>query len=99
MNDILLNSTLDAKIDNGDFVTGGSTEWHQLLLLQCSKGDFKENPTICIGAAGWLKDDVGGLLAEVKKEFERDGMTVKKLELTNDNLITDASYKETTNAN
>jgi hypothetical protein len=93
MNDILLNSDLDAVIATGDFAVGESTIQQQELLLVCNKGDFKENPTICVGVAGWLKDDEpASMLAEVKKEFERDGMTIINLSLTNGNLLADAHY-------
>lgn len=81
------------QILNGDFATGEATAQHMALLLACRKGDFKENPTICVGVATWLKDtDVEGLLGEVKKEFERDGMNVKKVELSQGKLNIDAAY-------
>lgn len=93
MQDILLDTDFEPMFANGDFATGESTEQHQELLLACSKGDFKENPTVCVGAAGWLKsEDVSGLLAEIKQEFERDGMTVIKLELAADKLYSNAHY-------
>ena len=92
--DILLDNNWDLLTKDGDFVIGESTIQHQELLILSSKGDFKENPTTCIGAPEWLKDEeVSGLLAETKKEFERDGMTVNLLEFTSDEKFNvDAHY-------
>lgn len=94
MNDILLDINYDLQIENGDLVTGNSDEQHQQLLLVCNKGDFKENPTICVGVERWLKDedDVSGLLGEIKSEFEKDGMKVNSVLLTDGKLDIDASY-------
>lgn len=93
MNDILLDSGFDLMIGNGDLATGNSDLQHQQLLLACNKGDFKENPAVCVGAAGWLKDeDESGLLAEVKKEFEKDGLEVKEVIMTDGKLNIDANY-------
>lgn len=94
MNDILLDSHYNMVFANGDIATGFSDSIHQELLLVSNKGDFKASPTIGVGLAGWLKDNDGeGLLGEIKKEFERDGMTVKKVELLPDYKINiDASY-------
>lgn len=94
-NDILLNEQGTAALwQNGDFVWGESTAQHQRLLLLSQKGDFKENPDRCVGFYTWLKDDanIGDVLAEVKAEFERDGMTIKNLGIDNGQLQVDASY-------
>lgn len=91
--DILLNSQFDLDYANGEIVRGESTQQHQQLLLLCAKGEFKENPTACVGAYGFLKDnDVQGLLSEVKKEFERDGMTLTSIAYDGTNLQVDATY-------
>lgn len=93
MNDFKLNTDLDLEITNGDFVVGDATSEHQELLIYSAKGDWKENPTVGVGAAGYLKDeDVNGLLGEIKKEFERDGMTVRKVELNDEKIQVDAGY-------
>lgn len=93
MNDFKLNTDLDLDIANGDFVTGNATSEHQELLIYTVKGDWKENPTIAVGAAGYLKDeDVNGLLGEIKKEFERDGMNVKSVDYTDEKITVDAAY-------
>jgi hypothetical protein len=94
MKDIKINSSLDVSFENGDFVVGDSTEQHQQLLLVTNKGDWKEDPTIAVGVQRFLKDeDNSGLLTEIKKEFERDGMRVNKIELSSDSIIIDAPYK------
>jgi hypothetical protein len=92
--DILLNENFDLNYTaNGEIVRGESTQQHKLLLTVCAKGEFKESPTVCIGAYGFLKDnDVTGFLGEVKKEYERDGMTVTTLQFTDGILKDDAYY-------
>lgn len=93
MTDILLDTNHDLRIENGDFVIGTSDFQHQELLLQTFKGEWKENPTIAVGAAGFLKDnDIQGLAAEIKQEFERDGMTVNGIEFTEEKIKVDAIY-------
>lgn len=93
MNDFKLNTDLDFEIADGDFVTGDATSEHQELLIYSAKGDWKENPTVGVGAAGFLKDeDVNGLLGEIKKEFERDGMIVRSVSFTDEKIKVDASY-------
>lgn len=93
MKDILLDEIGDLQITNGDLVIGTSDLQHQQLLLQTFKGEWKENPTIAVGAAGFLKDDnVQALAAEIKQEFERDGMQVKAIEVTTEKINIDAAY-------
>ena len=80
MTDILLDENYDLQLTDGDLVMGESTNQHQALNLLCNKGDFKEDPLQCVGIKGYLKsEDINGLLAETKKQFERDGMEVKSL--------------------
>ena len=93
MNDILLNTDLDLDFVNGDLVIGDATKQNQQLLVISSKGDWKENPTIGVGAAGYLKDeDEAGLMAEIKTQFEKDGMKVSAINVSNENIEVSASY-------
>jgi hypothetical protein len=93
MNDILLNTDLDLDFVNGDLVIGDATKQNQQLLVISSKGDWKENPTIGVGAAGYLKDeDEAGLMAEIKTQFEKDGMKVLAIKVSNENIEVSASY-------
>ncbi|RYZ21645.1 MAG: oxidase [Chitinophagaceae bacterium] len=93
MQDILLNSNKELDMLNGDFVIGESTGQHQDLLVMTNKGEWKESPLIPVGAIGYLKDDnAAGLLAEIKTQFEKDGMTVRSIAMNGDNINTDAHY-------
>ena len=94
MKDLLLDIDGDIDIAGGDLVVGECDEQNQLLMLQANKGDYKENPTIGVGVTNWLKDEnPANLLAEIKKEAERDGMTVREVKFTDEGKIyLDASY-------
>ena len=93
MNDVLLDSNQEIDIKDGDFVTGESTLQHQDLLIMTNKGEWKENPTIAVGALGYLKDDdESGFMAEVKLQLEKDGMEVKSIAIENENLLVNANY-------
>lgn len=93
MEDLLLDNNQELDIQNGDFVIGESTLQHQDLLLMTNKGEWKENPTIAVGVLGFLKDeDESGLLAEIKTQFEKDGMRVNTLAAEEGKLNIDAHY-------
>jgi len=94
MKDFILDENNELAINNGDFVIDISDTQHQQLLLSSDKGDWKENPTVGVGVKRWLSDDEPeDLLAEIKKEFQRDGMTVNDLTLTDNKILNvDANY-------
>ena len=95
MNDLLLNENGDLFIINGNLIVAESTIQHQRLLLETTKGDWRENPLAGVGAAGFLKDDLQGeLFSEIKKEFEKDGMQVTNITLDDENIIINAAYNE-----
>ena len=95
MDDIQIDDTFELLFDSGDFSIGESTLQHQQLLLMTEKGDWRESPTVGIGAPGYLKDndEDSGLLPEIKQQFEKDGMTVVSVKLDGDKITTDAYYK------
>jgi hypothetical protein len=91
--DILLDTDFDLQIADGDFVIGESTAQHQQLLLLTQKGEWKESPTVAVSAESFLKDeDETALLAEIKAQFELDGMTVNLLQYADGKLNIDAPY-------
>lgn len=94
--DYLLDSSFDLRIEDGDFVVGESTAQHQDLLIHLEKGELRQYPKTGVGIKSFFNDDqVGALYGEIQQQFEADGMTVKKLEITsNKKIIIDAVYNE-----
>jgi len=83
-----------AVSEAGDFLTVESTAWHQQELILNNKGEFKENPTICVGAFDYLDDEnPQDLVRAIAVEFSRDGMDVVGVNLTVAGVIqSDAFY-------
>lgn len=95
MTDITLNETEDLAIRNGDFNIGESTAQHQRQLLLNNKGDFKQNPTIGVGAFSYFDDEhKHDLIRAVSMEFARDGMEVQQVALDATGVLnSNAFYK------
>ncbi len=95
LTDIHLDENEDIYLSGGDFALAESTAQHQQQLLLNNKGDFKEHPTVCVGAFCYIEDEnYRGLIRAVSVEFSRDGMEVRDVELLADGTIrTDAVYK------
>ena len=94
MIDYMRDDSGDLLISNGDFVRGECTIKHQEDLLLSDKGDYKENPTICVGAFSYIDDEnFQGLIRAMSIEYARDGMQVNKVRLLpNGKIQSDASY-------
>ena len=76
MLDIAMDGHNTFKVVNGDFAIAESTEEHGYQLVQNDKCDFKDNPTVCVGAINYLDDDgYNALLDAIAIEFRRDGMS------------------------
>ena len=95
MTDIGLDTDEDLMISGGDFVIAESTAQHQRQLILNNKGDFKESPTVCVGAFEYFDDEqLQGLIRAVSTEFCRDGMDVDEVTLSTDGTIKSiAAYK------
>ena len=95
MMDIGLNNTGDLNIINGDFLVTESTAQHQRQLIMNNKGDFKQKPTIGVGAFEYFDDEgMQELIRAISVEFTRDGMDVQSIRLGADGVLqSDAFYK------
>lgn len=74
---------------------GVTTFQNQALILQASKGEFKEYPTLGVGISDILGDnEATGWKREIALQLEADGMKVKTvdLDLKNNKLTIDAKY-------
>ena len=76
---------------------GNATYQNQAIILQASKGEFKEYPTLGVGISDMVNDhEVVGWRREIALQLESDGMTIKEVEidLINNKVIIDASYSK-----
>lgn len=93
MKDFLIDESGDLRIENGDFVIGTSDGQNQNILLVCEKGDFKENPQVGVGLGQYLESDTGDdLIAEIRRQFVADGLTIDKLSITSKQFELNAHY-------
>lgn len=83
MIDILHTPDGDIDLSSGDLVwcdTERATDQHKRDILLASPGDFKESPTVGVGAAEYLNDEAPGLfLREVRKQMQADGIRIKRV--------------------
>jgi hypothetical protein len=93
--DLLLGSNFDLLIVNGDFVIGEATRQQQQILLLLEKGENRQYPTMGVGLSNWLNDDKssGNVVAEIKKNFEGDGMNVIAVKIEKGCIVTEAVYE------
>jgi hypothetical protein len=74
MKDILLDSTNDLLILNGDFAVGESEMQEVGLILETMQGEWKENPVIGANLFQFMrsKADINAITARVKLHLELD---------------------------
>ena len=80
-------ATNELLVVNGDFVRREATAQSQRQLILNGPGDYKENPTIGVGAFDYLHDDTSELEGDIAQAFARDGMKVKEVILGSDGVI------------
>ena len=95
MMDVCLDDAEDLDITSNDIAVVESTAQHQRQLILNNKGDFKENPTLCVGAFNYLDDEnFGDLIREISIEFTKDGMDVQSIKVGGDGkIVSDAYYR------
>ena len=93
MIDIGLTDNADTAIAAGDFTSVESTAQHQKQLILNNKGDFKQTPTLCVGAFEYFDDEnIQELVRAISVEFTKDGMNVKSVALDQTVVINTNAY-------
>jgi len=91
-NDILLADFAPAIV-NGDFKVGESTRQHQELLILIEKGELREFPLFGVGIrTQTLDENPAAVRAEIKRQFEMDGMKVLEVSGTLEMIHVEAIY-------
>jgi hypothetical protein len=87
MMDIGLDANEDVALAAGDFTIVESTVQHKRQLLWNNKGEFKQSPTVCVGAINFIDDESKqGITREISQQFMRDGMEVRNQQAGANNL-------------
>ena len=93
MIDLALDDLEDLAVDGGDFTIEESTAQHQRQLIMNNRGDFKQNPTFCVGVFEYMDDEhFQSLIRTISIEFMRDGMDVKTVQLNSAGIISSDAY-------
>ena len=83
----------DCAVVAGDFTVVESTQIHKWELIQNNKGDFKQNPTICVGVLDYTDDEgINDLVAAITDQFVLDGMDVKSIAMNAGGGINPVAY-------
>lgn len=92
MMDIGLDDSYDLQT-GGDFGVAESTVVHQKGLILDNKGEYKENPILCIGAFNYTDSErPQELLNEMSKQFAGDGMDVQRVAIAGNGSIQVAAF-------
>lgn len=79
--------------DDGRIAMGDITEQNQRLLLSINKGEIKEAPLKGVGVSNFIEEgDPQRLIAEIRGEFRREGLTIEKLQIKGNNIEISAHY-------
>jgi hypothetical protein len=89
----LLLTNYDLTIKDGDFVVGESTAQHKQHLIVSYPGEFRQYPIVGVGIGKYLNgENLEGLSAELRRQFELDGLNIDSLSVTNGILTEQSSY-------
>ena len=90
---------IDVKTDNTGLITSGLTigntlEQNKALILIAEPGSFKQFPTLGVGInSALLSDDFLFLRHIIRREFQKDKLTITKLDLyPNQPILINAKY-------
>lgn len=91
--DILLDEDYDLLIDGGDFVIGDCLNQQVALLLLASPGDIRSAPENGVGLPEYLLgEDNDHLNAEIRFQFKKDNLKLRKIKITSAQLTLDADH-------
>lgn len=94
MEDFILDNDGDLLIQDGDMVIGYSDDQQKNILLVTDKGAYKEFPDVGVGLQNFLEseDNGGELMAEIRRQFVADGISIQQLSFEQGQFLFDGSY-------
>ncbi|MCT4614558.1 MAG: hypothetical protein N4A49_06750 [Marinifilaceae bacterium] len=93
MDDILFDNSNDLLIGAGDLELGNSNEQNKYMLLACSSGEYKEFPFVGCGLRDFINENSPeNMFTQIRKQFDKDGLSVKSISYKHNKLNIDANY-------
>jgi hypothetical protein len=90
---ILIDSDYQPLISSGEIQLGEITPQNQAIIIQCHKGEFKENPALGVGISDMLLDhDPLYWRVRIREALELDGQSVDEVRITTSGINLKASY-------
>jgi hypothetical protein len=90
---ILIDSDYQPLISSGEIQLGEITPQNQAIIIQCHKGEFKENPALGVGISDMLLDhDPLYWRVRIRESLELDGQSVDEVRITTSGINLKASY-------
>ena len=97
MEDILQTADGDLDFTADDLLrapTDRATEQHKRDILLAAPGDFKETPTVGVGAVEYIQGDTSLFLRDVRKQMQADGMKIDRVAFEGDgSLVIEGGYE------
>ena len=90
---ILIDSDYQPLISSGEIQLGEITPQNQAIIIQCHKGELKENPALGVGISDMLLDhDPLYWRVRIRESLELDGQSVDEVRITTSGINLKASY-------
>lgn len=94
MTGILLDENYELIINQEGLALGETTPQNQALIIQCHKGEFKENPAIGVGIEDMLLDhDPLRWRQRIREALEIDGQEVESVKISTSEITINAKYR------
>lgn len=90
---ILIDSDYQPLISSGELQLGEITPQNQAIIIQCHKGELKENPALGVGISDMLLDnDPLYWRVRIREALELDGEVVESIKITSSEVQINAHY-------
>lgn len=90
---ILIDSDYQPLISSGELQLGEITPQNQAIIIQCHKGELKENPALGVGISDMLLDnDPLYWRVRIREAIELDGEVVESIKITSSEVQINAHY-------
>lgn len=90
---ILLDSDYQPLIGKDGLTLGEITPQNQAIIIQCHKGEIKENPALGVGISDMTLDhDPLYWRSRIREALELDGQSVEEVKITTHGISIKANY-------